>query len=541
MSESKKDNAMEEDPGGGIELTDFKSSGPLLQQHTLPELDLFLWVLHGINVASNHNFYPVETKFEALTFYSKPFESAEVPFLKSLLNPSNTSCSLVTGSCPIVPIVDKRKNKKYAFLPPLFFEVREIDSRTPLERDHPLGPRFSTAFGLYHIKLSRSGKDNCVIKQNNQILDFNTLLASFGDSRPQSYSTLFKKVYDHCGIIGLDPETCMLGLYVCQSSSFEYAKEYDLTNVRGLIPRHIDTDLNPAPTFDSIPTNTNDYKVYILSLPMVTPIDINWKPLAKMTSQGCALNVLSYYRIMHQTRAREEVTCLSLKGTSIFRIMDYVYNYYSQPGLKPSYSFLTEEPYLILRYQINIGIQQIFNYIHAQTTNPLIPIPNQFFIFKLYRQFYQAKTTKLSQIGHTVSIAVYKAKMHYIDPQSGIVSLIGERFDINSLYPGMEPDKRFKYVDIIFARYKTTSVTFPSIQYDPAEIINVRVPGITYGGKIKTKKHRRSKNKSKSKKNKSKSYKVKGKRSKLDPFEQMMRETDRANHVKSVLIIDDKV
>ena len=61
-------------------------------------------------------------------------------------------------------------------------------------------------------------------EENEKILDFDALLASFGDSRPQSYSTLFKKVYDHCGIIGLDPKTCMLGLYVCQSSSFEYAK-----------------------------------------------------------------------------------------------------------------------------------------------------------------------------------------------------------------------------------------------------------------------------------------------------------------------------
>ena len=526
----------------GIELTDFKSSGPLLQQHTLPELDLFLWVLHGTNVSSNHNFYPVETKFEALTFYSRPFEPINIDFLKSINTQGKTTCSLITGSCPIVPIVDKIKDKKYAFLPPLFFEVNEIDKTNPLlpvSTDDGWvdmgGTRMSSAVGLYHIKLSRLGKDNCVVKQNEKILDFDALLASFGDSRPQSYSTLFKKVYDHCGIIGLDPETCMLGLYVCQSSSFEYAKEYDLTNVRGLIPRHIDTDLSPAPIFREMPpTENTDFKPYILSLPMVKPIDITWKPLAKMTSQGCALNVLSYYGIMEQTRAREEVTCLSLKGTSIFRILDYVYTYYSQPGLKELYPLLTAEPYLILRYHIDIGIQQIFTYISAQTN----PRENQFFIFKLYRELNRG--SKLSQIGHTVSIAVYEQNVYYIDPQAqNIVNITDPTtFNINSFYPAP-----FQFVDIIFAWYKISSVVFPSINYMESNIINIRDPGITYGGKRKTKKHRRSKKKSKSKKNKSKSYKIKikVKRSKLDPFEQMMRETDRANHVKSVLIIDDKV
>jgi len=540
---SKNMSKSSDDAMKGIELTDFKSSGPLLQQHTLPELDLFLWVLHGTNVSSNHNFYPVETKFEALTFYSRPFEPINIDFLKSINTQGKTTCSLITGSCPIIPIVDKRKNKKYAFLPPLFFEVNEIDKINPLlpvSTDDGWvdmgGPRMSSAMGLYHIKLSRLGKDNCVVKENTKILDFDALLASFGDSRPQSYSTLFKKVYDHCFRRGLDPETCMLGLYVCQSSSFEYAKEYDLTNVRGLIPRRIETELSPAPIFDRPPTENTDFKPYILSLPMVKPIDITWKPLAKMTSQGCALNVLSYYGIIEQTRAREEVTCLSLKGTSIFRILDYVYTYYSQPGLKEGYPLLTAEPYLILRYHIDIGIQQIFTYISAQTT----PV-NQFFIFKLYRELNRG--SKLSQIGHTVSIAVYEQNVYYIDPQAQGIVLITDRatFDINTYYPGTEPGKEFKYVDIIFAWYKISSVTFPSIRYDFAGIINVRDDGITYGGKKKTKKHRRSKKKSKSSKNKSKSYKIKGKKTKLDPFEKMMRETDRANHVKSVLIIDDKV
>jgi hypothetical protein len=527
----------------GIELTPILS-GPLLQQHTLPELDLFLWVLHGINVASNHNFYPVETKFEALTFYSKPFESAEVPFLKSLLNPSNTSCSLVTGSCPIVPIVDKRKKKKYAFLPPLFFEVRETDRQAPLERVYTPqgfvdqgGPRFSTAFGLYHIKLSRLDKDRCVIKENIKILDFDGLLASFGNSRPQSYSTLFKIVYDYCGRNELNPKTCMLGLYVCQSSSFEYAKEYDLTNVRGLIPRHINTDLNPAPIYDSMPlTEGTDYTPYILSLPIIKQLDTNWSALAKMTHQGCALNVLSYYGIMDQTRAREEVTCLTIKGTSIFRVLDYVYNFFSQEQFK---TFFKESKYIIVRYPVDLGIQQIFNYINAQTN----PRGNQFFIFKLYRELNHG--SKLSQIGHTVSIAVYEQNVYYIDPQAGIGGLIEGNFDINTFYPRppppTPPPPPFLFVDIVFSWYPSSQTRLPSVRYDFSGIINVRDADITYGGKKKTKKHRRSKNKSKSKKNKSKSYKIKVKRSKLDPFEQMMRETDRANHVKSVLIIDDKV
>ena len=516
----------------GIELTSMSS--PLLQQHTLPELDLFLWILHGANVSSNHNFYPVETKFEALTFYSRPFEPINSDFLESISVQGKTTCSLITGSCPIIPISDKKKRKKYAFLPPLFFEVNAIDATKPLTyvltrqgwRDGG-GPRFSSAFGLYHIKLSKLDKDQCVIKQNNHVLTFDDLLARFGDAVPQSYSTLFKTVYDYCSTIGLNPETCMLGLYSCQSSASQYADDYNRADIRSLIPKHIDTELVPAPIFDHMPsTEGSDYKPYILSLPILKPIETNWSALAKMKHQGCALNVLSYYGIIQQARAREEVTCLTIKGTSIFRVLDYVYNFFSQEQFG---TLFTASPYIIVRYPVAVGLQQIFNYISAQSK----PFVNQFFIFKLYRELNHG--SKLSQIGHTVSIAVYEQKVYYIDPQAGIGGQIEESFDINTFYPG------FQYIDIIFAWYPSSQVGVPSITYAPAEIINVRDPEITYGGKKRTKKHRSSKNKSKSKKNKSKSYKIKGKRSKLDPFEQMMRETDRANHVKSVLIIDDKV
>jgi hypothetical protein len=520
------------DPMAGIELTSI---------NLLPEVDLFLWVLHGTNVSSNHNFYPVETKFEALTFYSRPFEPINTDFLMSVSIEGITTCSLITGSCPIIPILDKKKRKKYAFLPPLLFQVNAIDAIRPLQpiftgngwRDGG-GTRFSSVFGLYHIKLSKLDKDKCIIKQNNHVLNFDQLLLRFGDSVSQSYSTLFKIVYDYCATIGLNPETCILGLYSCQSFASQYEEDYNRADIRGLIPKHIDNELVPAPIFNHMPvTEGTEFKPYILSLPIVKPIDTNWSALAKMKYQGCALNVLSYYGILQQARAREEVTCLTIKGTSIFRVMDYIYNFFSQEPYKSSYPWLTENSYIIVRYPVSVGFQQMFNYITSQGKF----LVNQFFIFKLYRDLNYGE--KLSQIGHTVSIAVYEQNIYYIDPQSGIGIQIEQSFDINSLYPGTE----FKYVDILFIWALSSQVSFPAIIYAAAEIINVRNPDITYGGKRKTKKNGLGKNKTK--KNKSKSYKVKVKRTKtktkLDPFEKIMRETDRANHVRSILIIDDKV
>ena len=47
-------------------------------------LHFYLWVSQGENVSSNHNYYPIETKFAALTFYSQPFEKANEQFLLNL-------------------------------------------------------------------------------------------------------------------------------------------------------------------------------------------------------------------------------------------------------------------------------------------------------------------------------------------------------------------------------------------------------------------------------------------------------------------------
>lgn len=56
----------------------------------------------------------------------------------------------------------------------------------------------------------------------------------------------------------------------------------------------------------------------------VAKLPQDWEALAEMKHQGCGLNVLSFFGIIEENEAREKVVCLNLKGTSIFKIVDYI-------------------------------------------------------------------------------------------------------------------------------------------------------------------------------------------------------------------------
>ena len=129
-------------------------------------LNFYLWISHGTNVSGNHNYYPIETKFRALTFYSRPFEiitSSPLLNLDQFIRTGRDNpgiCGLISGSCPHIPIVNKETKQKIVYLPPLIFGVDA--------NDHADVKRFS---GLYHFSLIKTNNENCKVVDLKQILD----------------------------------------------------------------------------------------------------------------------------------------------------------------------------------------------------------------------------------------------------------------------------------------------------------------------------------------------------------------------------------
>ena len=142
-----------------------------------------------------------------------------------------------------------------------------------------------------------------------------------------------------------------------------------------------------------------------------------------------------------------------------------------------------------MRYELNVGITQIYRFIITcllQGDQALHH--NSFIVFKIYKDYNQTGTTKLSQMGHIVSLAISQGQIIFIDPQGkhfkNIPNIETLFFLLRSLYGEM-----FNYIDIIYTWY----LTFPQITYDGGQI-NVRLPEITYGGSRKYK-HTRKNNK----------------------------------------------
>jgi hypothetical protein len=196
-------------------------------------LNLYLWILHGSNVSQHNNYYLMETKFQALVFYSKPFSTINVDDLKKTLE---NTCELITGSCPIIPTVNSLTGKKEVALPPLiFFLYREDNEDVKL------------VSGLYHFVLTKKQlsdeveekKSICSIVSQDRVYDHSKFINRYGEINV-TYSQLFNEVLIDCKKKKLNPEEVMLGFFTCQDSEKKYKNEYN-TKIKDLAPRILNT------------------------------------------------------------------------------------------------------------------------------------------------------------------------------------------------------------------------------------------------------------------------------------------------------------
>jgi hypothetical protein len=359
---------------------------------------MYLWVLHGSNVAAVHNFYPFETKFNSILFYSKPYTEITEAELDSLYaNP----CSLLTSTCPKVPITDSITGKKKVFLPPLVFSgeydttkfvttkiglfLIELEIQKQFFGTSPFGPSF---FG--------QSKNICKVNRRQQIY-YNKDLLNLGNTI--TYSTLFNMVTDYVVKRGGKPEDIILGIFSCQVHLYELDNRKTITN---LVPRVV-----------NMPEKTNIYNITdnqpnpdsYASISVIFPKKIEPTLQIRLQQQGCGLGILSYYGIIQQEFATEQSVCLTLKGTSIFAIIDYINDYLiNKEGIvNPGYS--------VLRYPFSFGMRELFLFSSEYKSSTFA------IIFKMYKE--KEVNNKPSHIGHTVSLYKHFNRIDFIDPQIG--------------------------------------------------------------------------------------------------------------------------
>ena len=128
-----------------VQSMDFEQNGPIA-------IDFYLWIAHGTNVSSEQNYYPIETKFQAINLYSSPREIIYADFLEKLSQKIKTTtpipelCNLISGTCSYIPIINEKKNVKVVYLPPLIFGTIS----DPLSIEHKY-------IGLWHFKVHKTG------------------------------------------------------------------------------------------------------------------------------------------------------------------------------------------------------------------------------------------------------------------------------------------------------------------------------------------------------------------------------------------------
>ena len=129
------------------------------------KINFFLWVSHGTNVSANHNFYPMNVKYQSLMLYSKPYAAISNIELEPFIN---DACKLLSGSCPIIPILNNTTGEKIAYLPPLIFACNVPEQ----------SPYIQSATGLYYLRIKKHNFSNtnslidvCSYEQTTKLLD----------------------------------------------------------------------------------------------------------------------------------------------------------------------------------------------------------------------------------------------------------------------------------------------------------------------------------------------------------------------------------
>jgi hypothetical protein len=489
-------------------------------------VDLLIWVLHGINVSSKANYYPFKYKYKSLSMFSKPFSILFPETVRRFF--SNELCMLLQGTCPYLPIINAKTRKREVYLPPLLFSMLNNDHQEIIELS-----------GLYHIVIKKTGmlanlshveyrenplkhryngKDICKFVSFNKIITHADFIQKYGSGNLITYSILFKHINDYCKTAGLNVAELTCCIFSCQTKHAGFMHNYDIKSTKILVPSAQQSlSLKKSILFEKLPSNVFVSPTIVIADHLKTK-DLQLIP--GITYQGCGLNVLSYYNIIPENKAREKMTCLDITGTSIFEILDYMNHHFIQKGV-------LNNTYIIIRLPLAIGIQQLCMFMEAFNSSY-----NYAIIVKMYETMLQNGTTNDSHVGHTVSFAKVSGESYFIDPQVGFVQKFNASSDSTQITEYLSKTYSKHFIDIIYTIRQTRSKFSEDrpiaesndfnnfIQSSNAKIIyRPNDPGsstslISLNGGDSKKSNKTKSNKTKTKSNKTKSNKTKTKSNK---------------------------
>lgn len=514
-------------------------------------IDFFMWISHGENISSKNNYYPYETKFKYITYYSSPYSVIfSTEFTKLMEDP----CKLLLGSCPVIPIQNSVTNKKTIFIPPMLFSFSLEDN-----------PEVNELIGLYYYRIQKTGvvpfniggvdlhKHECSAS-GGKILTITDLVQKHGNNANITFSTVTGIVNNECRIRALNPENVALGIFSCQVLGSTYIDRYRQDITSDLVPTIIIKE--EGVTIISDPTDFTGMNITPTFIPLIEPLPPGWKTLAGIRTQGCALNTLSFYKLIDENYAREQTVCLTEKGTSIFKIVDYINTFFINNESFYSQNFFKDygKPnyFVIFRFPIIRGITFLLtNLIRPDIKAQLGSVNGSAIIFKVYTTL--GHQGELSHIGHSVSFYLQGNNLWYIDPQSeqAIGIPLTEGITVDHILSSLQLDHYYTYIDIIFNDTIKEGITLEYVlSLEDVHLVS-KTPKTTHGGKkhnIKSKiKHNIKRNtkrniKCKTKRNTKRKtkhntkFKYSQKGGTIDEFERLSLELDNKNNTPSLLV-----
>jgi len=354
--------------------------------------DIFLWVSHGNAISGNNNYYPVRIYSKAVLMYSQYFETITTFRLHQLLHSIATLetnrdvCKLLLSACPYMPITSDAFHDPVVFLPPLVFSVEE-------DADELI----QAAMGLYHIKITAHPDMTCSALIFDRILSTDDLKAHIGRQNAFTYASIFRLIKKQCEIKKIDYSQIVISIFSCQSP---LPHVWEVKNVnRVIIPTIKHLSQHVATVITSVDSIANQSKI----IPLVFPITTNTHTLlTSVKTHGCGLNVLSFLNIVSGEDATEQIACLDLDGTSIFRMVDYIYAHaVNRTGIY-------DIRYLVLRNTL------------SQVVTDLVAMIRNLYSVGMIVKMYASDMfkDKKNDRGHTILIssAIDRA-LFWIDPQ----------------------------------------------------------------------------------------------------------------------------
>jgi hypothetical protein len=383
-------------------------------------VDMLFWISHGVDIGNSQTHYEVDTPFSAINFYSEPTSKIYTELLDAIVGKnSNAILKLVTGVCPKVPIKRCNSPESYVLLPPLLFKEHDV-LRQPNEGDQKL----VDYIGLYYFKiqyseqkqkiqksfLDKSTGDNyhitgkCKIIYVEQILS-NTGIGKLRDekkARGLTYADIQELGEKYCVAKQLSTKDVLLGIYSCQEPSMSQFNLRGGTEIFDSINPKAGKKLKNA---DIVAEVSDIESIDVFYVHHAGVLQDTCSSIANtLSSQFCALNILSYYGVITETTSHETSTCLPQTGISIFKIIDYIDRYISF-NMKNTDMKVENNKYVVIRFEIAYGITNVL----ALILRTIQTKRNFFIAFNLYK--------RAGENGHTASVFVDdNGLLYYRDP-----------------------------------------------------------------------------------------------------------------------------